>query len=209
MLRHLAVLTAAVLIVGPTVATAQEQAGAGRFEVNAAPAGGIFFTKAENDAETDFGNYALGASATYNVNRLFGIEGELGGGFGVRQELNIAGDRFGDTKSPNTLAYNGNLVFAPGGSDRPVVPYATGGMGGLTLFERKELASLGLANNETFFTANAGAGMKWFSTRYWGVRGDYRFFWVNGKTDAPAFFGLTGDRFGHRVYGSILFTFGQ
>jgi hypothetical protein len=29
------------------------------------------------------------------------------------------------------------------------------------------------------------------------------------KDDAPPFFGLTGDRYGHRVYGSILFTFGQ
>ncbi|MBI3047654.1 MAG: outer membrane beta-barrel protein [Acidobacteria bacterium] len=209
MARYIAVLTTAVLLLGPATAVAQEQAGAGRFEVNAAPAGGMFFTKGENDSETDFGNYALGASATYNINHLFALEGEIGSGIGVRQELNISGNAFSNTKSPNTLAYNGNLVYTPGGNDRSVVPYLTGGMGGLTLFEREELASLGLAKNETFFTANMGAGAKWFSSRYWGLRGDYRLFWVNGKDDAPTFFGLTGDRYGHRFYGSILFTFGR
>jgi hypothetical protein len=209
MARHLVILAAAALLIAPTMAAAQEQAGAGRFEVNAAPAGSMFFTKAKNDAETDFGNYALGASATYNINRLFGVEGEIGGGIGIEQDLNVGGNAFTNTKGPNTLAYNGNLVFTPGGNDRPVVPYVTGGMGGLTLFERNELAALGLGGNETFLTANAGAGAKWFSTRYWGLRGDYRFFWINGKDDAPPFFGLSGDRYGHRVYGSILFTFGQ
>jgi hypothetical protein len=52
MVRHIAILTVALLLIGPTMAVAQEQAGAGRFEVSAAPAGGMFFTKGKNDAET-------------------------------------------------------------------------------------------------------------------------------------------------------------
>jgi outer membrane protein with beta-barrel domain len=210
MRRHIVVLTIAFVVLAPAIALAQEGAGAGRFEVSAVPAGGMFFTKGgDNENETDFGNYALAASATFNINRLVGIEGEIGGGLGVKQALDINGGVIRNTKSPNTLAYNGNLLYTPGGNDRALVPYVAGGMGGLTLFKRDELIPLGLADNATFFTANVGAGTKWYSGHYWGLRGDYRYFWVNGKEDAPPFFGLTGDRYGHRVYGSILFTFGR
>jgi len=210
MRRHIVALTIAFVVLAPAIAFAQEGAGAGRFEVSAVPAGGMFFTKGgDNENETDFGNYALAASATYNINRLFGVEGEIGGGLGVKQALDINGGVIRNTKSPNTLAYNGNLLYTPGGNDRALVPYVAGGMGGLTLFTRDELIPLGLADNATFVTANVGAGTKWYSGHFWGLRGDYRYFWVDGKEDAPPFFGLTGDRYGHRVYGSILFTFGR
>jgi hypothetical protein len=209
MSRHIAILAMALALFVPAIAIAQEGAGAGRIEVSAAPAGGMFFNKGGDNAETEFGNYALAASGTYNINRLFGVEGEVGGGLGVDQTLDMNGNVFNNTKSPNTLAYNGDLIYTPGGNDRAWVPYAAGGVGGLTLFKRDELVPLGLTDNATFFTANVGAGAKWYSGHYWGLRGDYRFFWVNGKDDAPPFFGLTGDRYGHRVYGSILFTFGK
>ena len=52
-----------------------------------------------------------------------------------------------------------------------VVPYVTGGVGGLSLFEK---ASLGINDTETFLTGNVGGGVKWYTGR-WGLRGDYRF----------------------------------
>jgi hypothetical protein len=212
MRRHIVNWTLAVALAACAAAPAWAQegrVGAERFEITAIPGGGMFFTEGKDNSEADFSNYALGASVAYNFNRWVAVEGEIGSGIGVKQDLSFNGTTFGDRKSPNTLAYNANLLVAPGGSDRSIVPYLAGGLGGLTLFERDELGPLGLTSNETFFSGNLGAGMKWYSGRHWGLRGDYRFFWINGKDDAPPFFGLTGDRFGHRVYGSILFTFGQ
>ena len=56
--------------------------------------------------------------------------------------------------SPNLLNYSGNLVIsAPNRSS--VVPYLTGGVGGLTLFERRNLV---VDDTETFLTGNVGGG---------------------------------------------------
>ena len=76
--KVLAVL--AVVIFTAVGAYAQERVGgAGRFEIGAFPGGGMFFTKTSNGNEPEFGNYALGGSFTFNVNRWIGIEGEGGG----------------------------------------------------------------------------------------------------------------------------------
>jgi len=81
------------------------------------------------------------------------------------------------------------------------IPYATGGLGGLTMFERPSLA---INSTETFLMGNVGGGLKWYAPNYrWGVRGDYRFTYVWSNRDAPAFFG-TDDRYGHRVYGGVI-----
>jgi len=80
-----------------------------------------------------------------------------------------------------------------------VVPYVTGGVGALTVFET---ADLGVNDAETFLTGNVGGGVKWYAGR-WGLRGDYRFVGVQSKDDAPAFFGQE-TRYGHRVYGAVI-----
>jgi hypothetical protein len=84
------------------------------------------------------------------------------------------------------------------------VPYVTGGVGGLTVFDK---ATLGIADRETFLTGNVGGGLKWFNGR-WGLRADYRFITVRSKDDAPAFFGAE-TRYGHRVYGGLLLNVGR
>jgi hypothetical protein len=82
-----------------------------------------------------------------------------------------------------------------------VVPSITGGVGGLTMFER---AILGVNSRTTFLTGNVGAGVKWYAPNgRWGVRGDYRFIGVRGNDQAPAFFGQA-TRYGHRVYGAVI-----
>ena len=101
------------------------------------------------------------------------------------------------------LNYSGNLVVsAPTGTS--VVPYVTGGIGGLTLFERRPLT---VDQTETFLTSNVGGGVKWYAGR-WGLRGDYRFIAVQSKDDAPVFFGRE-NRYGHRVYGGVLLNIGR
>jgi hypothetical protein len=171
--------------------------GPGKLAVSVIP-GGVTFVKSKNDAP-DFQNYDAGAGLTYNFNRVLGVEGEVAGSFGIKQSVDGFANLIGEQKTPNLLSYTGNIVaMLPGHS---VVPYATGGIGGNTLYERGEL---GIFNNETFFTGNVGGGAKWyFGSGRWGVRGDYRFQITKSKDDAPEFYG-TDNRYSHRVYGAVV-----
>ena len=132
------------------------------------------------------------------------MEGEVSGALGITQDLQFTSGT-SSVRSPNLLNYSGNLVVsAPIHSS--VVPYVTGGVGGLTLFDR---ASLGINDAETFLTGNVGGGVKWFNNNgRWGLRGDYRFVAVRSRDDAPSFFGQE-TRYGHRVYGGVLINAGR
>jgi len=198
MFRSAITLIAVLLVGGVDRAYAQESApGPATVEVTVIPAGGTFFTNRGNGSS--FGNYNVGAAATYNINRIVGIEGEVGSSIGISQNLTDGGFR-GTQKTPNTLTYTGNLVLSvPTRSS--IVPYATGGVGALTMLQK---ASLGINDTETFLTGNVGGGLKWYASNgRWGLRGDYRFVATQSKDTAPAFFGQD-TRYGHRVYGAVV-----
>lgn len=175
----------------------ESEPGPGVVEVTIIPGGGTFFTESKDSKGPSFGNYDLGGSVAVNFNRYVGVEGEVGGAIGLSQTLDFSGATLNDIKSPHLLNYSGNvIVHAARGS---LVPYVTGGIGGQTLFER---AALGINDSDTFLTGNVGGGVKWYAGR-WGLRGDYRFIAVQGKDDAPAFWGAD-TRYGHRVYGGVI-----
>ena len=198
MKRLIAVLVAVVSLAGSGRAFAQEAApGPGRVEISLIPGGFAYFTEEKDTSEPSFGNYDLGAALGVNFNRYVGVEGEVSGALGVSQSLPFGGIT-SDRKSPHLLSYTGNLVVSAANRSS-VVPYVTGGVGGLTLFET---ADLGVNQAETFVTGNVGGGVKWYAGR-WGLRGDYRFVGVQSKDDAPAFFGQQ-TRYGHRVYGAVI-----
>jgi hypothetical protein len=201
----------ALALAGSASAQSQESgtSGAGRWEISAFPGGGIFFAGGDSATTADFGEYALGASGTFNINRWVGVEGEAGAGISVDQDLSFAGETQRAAKVPHTLAYHGNVVYSPLGNDRGVVPYVTGGAGGLTLFSRDDVTSLGVTNDKTFLTGNVGGGIKWFASRYVGLRADYRLTGVRSQDNAPAFFGLDEPRYGHRIYGGVVLTAGR
>ena len=198
MTRWIAVLLAVVGLAGPGTAYAQEAApGPGVVEVTIIPGGGTFFTEGKDTQGPSFGNYGVGAGVSVNFNRYVGVEGEVSGGLGITQDLQFGG-LTSNTKTPNLLNYTGNVVVSvPNRSS--VVPYVTGGVGGLSLLETQ---GLGIQDTQTFLTGNVGAGVKWYSGR-WGLRGDYRFVAVQSKDDAPAFFGQE-TRYGHRVFGVVI-----
>ncbi|HEY5617302.1 MAG TPA: outer membrane beta-barrel protein [Vicinamibacterales bacterium] len=198
MTRWIPVLLAAIVLTGTSQAYAQEAApGPGVVEISIIPGGFVFFTEDADTQEPSFGNYDLGGAVAVNFNRYVGVEGEVSGALGVSQDLQFGGLAV-DRKTPHILNYSGNVVIsAPNRSS--VVPYVTGGIGGLSLFEK---ASLGIDETETFLTGNVGGGVKWYAGR-WGLRGDYRFVGVQSKDDAPAFFGQE-TRYGHRVYGAVI-----
>jgi hypothetical protein len=207
MRRFVITLTAAVLFAIATAAYAQERAGAGRVEVAGFPVGGMFFTGSSDQQEPAFGAYALGASLTYNLNRMVGLEGEFGNAVGVHQNITFQDRVLSDQRSPSVYAYTGNVVVNPIGNDRLVVPYATAGLGGMTLVDHKDTTAIGVTDKTTYFASNVGGGVKWFAHRYLGVRGDYRLVIVNDKSTAPEFFGHREIRYGHRVYGGLIFTY--
>jgi hypothetical protein len=176
--------------------------GPGAVQVTIIPGGATFFTEGKNSQGPSFGNYDLGAGLAVNFNRYVGIEGEVSGALGIAQDLQLGGAT-ANLKTPNLLNYSGNLVlYAPNRSS--VVPYVTGGIGGLSAFERP---GLGINNTETFLTGNVGGGLNWYAGR-WGLRGDYRFVAVRAKDDAPDFFGQE-TRYGHRVYGGVILNVGR
>ena len=196
MKRLIAVVVATLSFAGTGRAFAQsETAGPGTVEITVAPGGGTFFT--QKGASPSFGNYNLGAALTYNVNSIVGIEGEVGGALGLSQNLQF-GALNGSIKTPNMVNYSGNLVVsAP--THTAVVPYVTGGVGGLTLLQT---TGLGINEMKTLLTGNVGGGVKWYANKRWGLRADYRFVAAQSKDDAPAFFGRE-TRYGHRIYGGI------
>jgi opacity protein-like surface antigen len=197
---------AAAVFVAATVSAQETGAGAGRVEIGMFPGGGLFFTESTNGTEPGFGNYAYAGALQFNLSKWVGVEGEFGGGVGVRQKLNF--NNLTKQNSPCVYAYSGSLVYAPAGNDRALVPYVAGGVGGLTLLNTSEVENLGLTSNETFLTANAGGGVKWFLTGRLGVRADYRLLTVRNKDTAPAFFGQDADvRHAHRFTVGFILTY--
>ena len=198
-MKRIGTILAVLTMLGSGQVFAQESApGPGTLEVTVIPGGGTFFTS--SDTGPSFGSYNLGGGLTYNVNRFVGIEGEVGGTLGISQDLQFGGSTISKTRTPDQLNYMANVVLsAP--THTSVTPYVTGGIGGLTMFERP---SLGVASDETFLTGNAGGGVKWFApNKRWGLRGDYRFAMTKSKTDAPEFYGRD-NRYAHRVYGGVI-----
>jgi hypothetical protein len=198
MIRTVTIALGVLLLAGAGQALAQESTpGPGTLEVTVVPAGGTFFTS--KGATPEFGNYTYGGALTYNINRIVGIEGEVGGSAGIAQDLALNGTT-SNLKTPNTAMYSGNLVIsAPTGSS--VVPFVAGGVGGLTMFDRPEV---GVNQKQTFLTGNVGGGLKWYAPNgRWGLRGDYRLIAVQSKDDGSAFFGQE-TRYGHRVYVGVL-----
>lgn len=179
-------------------ALAQETTpGPGTVEVTLIPGGGTFFTAQGNGPS--FGNYEVGTGVAYNFSRWIGVEGEVGGTLGISQDLSFAPSG-SNARTPDMLTYSGNVVVNAV-SHHAVVPYVTGGIGGLTMYDRAEF---GVASTETFLTGNVGGGLKWYAPNgRWGLRGDYRFLAVRSNDSAPAFFGQQ-TQYGHRVYGAVI-----
>jgi hypothetical protein len=201
------VIFVVALSLGSAGAHAQERAGAGRVEVGVFPGGGIVFTDNNSAAGPGFGNYALGGSVTFNVNEFVGVEGEFGRSIGRRQDLIINRSTLLDYRTPNMWMYGANLIVSPLGTNRPLAPYLTAGIGGLTATPKgSDFASLSTADT-TYVVDNMGGGLKWYSTAHVGLQGDYRFFTLKNNVAAPGFFGSSEWRYGHRIYGGLLLTY--
>lgn len=199
MTRFIAVAAAALIMVGATVAAAQDATGPGTIEVTIMPGGGTFFTR--SGSSPAFDRFMFGGAATYHVNRIVGVEGEVATTMGLLQDLGFGGGVV-NRNSPSTVTYSANLVIDDP-RYRRWTPYATVGIGGLTMFRR---ASLGINDTGAYLTGNFGGGLKWYVADHrWGVGGDYRLSSLRTGSDAPAFVG-TQTRYAHRIYAGVTFN---
>ena len=198
MIRNIAVLVVGLLIVSAGSARAQDaEPGPSVIEVTIMPVGAAFFTS--KGASPSFGSYGFGTAFTYNINSVVGIEGELASMLATTSDLQF-GSLDHHIKAPNMLSYTANAVVALKRGHR-VVPYATVGFGGLTMYERGDL---GITSDKTFVSGNLGGGLKWYAkNNRWGLRGDYRFGATRGKESAPVFFGRD-TRYVNRIYGAVI-----
>jgi len=194
----------AALVCAARVSAQESGPRAGSVVVTVIPVGATFFTQGQSGKEPGFTNYGPGGEVEMYLSRYFSVEGEVGGGIGVSQELDGANGASHRT-SPSLVTYSGNVVVtAP--SDGSLAPYLTIGAGGLTLLRT---SALGIASNKTFVAGNVGAGVKWFNaTSRWGVRADYRLIVVRADDQAPAFFGQE-TRYANRAYGALLVNVGR
>jgi outer membrane protein with beta-barrel domain len=202
-----AMLLAVVLAAAPAAAAEQNAAGAGRAEWCAFPAGGVLFTRGEDAAAPQFGNYTFGTSFTWNLNSWFGLESEAGFGIGGHETVDFKSQRLAAQAMPDTIVYSGNVVFNPAGSARAVVPYVIGGAGALQVIGREGTETVGVVDRHTLPTGDVGGGAKWYAARGWGVRGDYRLLVIGRDDQAPAFLGGEATRYAHRVYAGVFATF--
>jgi hypothetical protein len=213
MRRFIVTVTTVVLFAGGAGVDAQERTdertgkGPGVIEVAGFPVGGMFFTGSSDRDEPEFGAYALGASLTVNLNPFVGLEGEFGNAVGVHQSMTFQDRLLKDQRGPSLYAYTGNLVINPIGNARAIVPYATAGLGGMSLVDHEDTRAIGVDKTSHYFAGNVGGGVKWFAHRYFGLRGDYRLVMVNDRVTAPEFFGRREVRYGHRVYGGLIFMY--
>jgi hypothetical protein len=164
----------------------------------------------DGNTEVAFNNYDFGGGATYYLNSKAALEAESAFGLGLSQNVNYHNNIVYRVQMPHTLATHGNIVFFPGGNQRRLAGYVTGGVGMLTLYSRTAASRLfGLTENETFLATNLGGGVKIFRRdeyRNWGFRIDYRLMMVNKKSDAVPLFAQSKSRRGHRFYIGMLYT---
>jgi hypothetical protein len=202
-------LAVVVLLCGSAVASAQGS-GAGKLEAGFFPGGGTFFVGGDDDLEVNFNTYNAGGSLSWYLQRLLAVEGEIGFGIGLAQDVTYRNRIVRHVQVPGTVNFNGNVVVFPMGSDRLIASYVTGGAGVLTLQNRVSTRQFGLTESESFLATNVGGGLKILRAgtglKQWGARIDYRLYSVNSKDDTVAFFAKSKTRLGHRIYVGFLYT---
>jgi len=206
---------AALILLASCAASAQTKPiGAGKLEIGLFPLGAAFFTGGDDDREVDFNVYSAGGNLTYYLNPRTAVEGELGIGFGLAQDILYRRAQVLHVQMPNVWDYFGNVVYFPtGAAGRRVATYVTAGAGILSLQSRQPTKPFGYDRDavgfETFGAENFGAGVKIFRAADapdWGFRVDYRYVIVNENSDAPAFFARARRRGGHRITFGVLHT---
>lgn len=198
MSRTLVALLVGSIVFGAVPSFAQTS-GAGKLELTV-PVGWVSFAAPDTQPEPAFGQLLLGGSMTVNWS-IVGIEADLLYGPGRSQDLDF-GPVSRNQKSPGVVLDSVNLVLPVMGNNHTAVPYASVGIGEVTIMRTPD--NVEQPDTETFTAGYFGGGVKWYSSGRWGIRGDYRFAVVRSKFASPGTFFGEELRKAHRFYGAIV-----
>ena len=107
---------------------------------------------------------------------------------GITPDFQLQNNVFGAGVTPRVNSYMANAIWAvPLGADRQLQPFASAGVGALSL--RSGLVSNSTTNafdaDDSRFGANVGGGVMGFSGS-WGFKADLRYFRATGAYDSTA-----------------------
>lgn len=216
--KPIAVLAVAVFAAASTAdnAAAQELSNAPiRLEIGGAPGGGLFFTGGDNDGEANFNVYTFSSRVDYYLTQKLAVEGEYMFGNGWGQDIEYRNGLLVGQQTPFSHTFTGGVLFFPRGATHGRLPfYLSGGVGMLSMAARPTTKKLGYDpdgnSSESFTVSRIGAGIKiprGASAPNWSFRMDYRLFFINANSSAPAFFARTDTRTGHQVQFGIQYAF--
>jgi opacity protein-like surface antigen len=121
----------------------------------------------------DFINIPAVATVTYRLSSRIAAEGEFSWLIPVKQSVDTGSGVSQDLKTPDILAYQANLR-----ADFPVsnwTPYLAAGAGAVTFLSNTDPDRVPqVANSETAFAVNFGAGVAYGLSPRWGLRADVR-----------------------------------
>lgn len=200
MTRRMVMCWLAMLLTA-SVASAQENLGAGKVEIDSALLGGGVLILPGNQPQPK--GYVLDVAAAANLTRHVGLEGDFTWSMSRREAVSLAGTAPALEETPNMLFYTGNVIYNPFGKNHPLVPYVELGGGGMTV--RDTPTPFGLAGGSTHATANLGGGLRWFIIPHWGARADYRYIAIAGASTPTV--GVTPIGHVQRLYGALVLTF--
>jgi opacity protein-like surface antigen len=184
-IRFTTIVAAVVaLVVGIGSAFAEDGDLASRTELSVA--GGIQALNKNDTALPDqFINIPAVATLSYHLNPILAVEGEFTWMIPVRQSVDLGASGSQDRKTPDVLAYQGNLRASWPVSGTTLTPYAAAGAGAVTFLSNTDPDRLPvLDQSQTMFAINFGAGANYGLTSHWALRGDFREFAAFPSKDA-------------------------
>jgi opacity protein-like surface antigen len=174
-----------------TNARAQNEPSGSRTEI--AVSGGVHVLNKNDTALPDqFINIPLVASIGYRLTPVVAVEGEFTWLIPVQQSVDLGAGSEQDRKTPDILAYQANVR-----ANLPLAttwsPYLVAGAGALTYLSNTDADRVPqLAESQTMFALNFGAGASYALTDRWGLRADFRELVAFPADDAAGFSDASG-----------------
>jgi hypothetical protein len=142
MRMHHALFIFVALLAGGAVATAQELGpGAGVLEIGGFPGGALWLVSGDDNTEVNFNNWSYGGGLSWYRGRCRSRLKRPLGSASRKGELSQPRSRGGAGAEHD--GHRRQRRYLPGGGNRRLAPYVTGGAGTLTLISRSRRSSSG------------------------------------------------------------------
>lgn len=177
--RHTALaaglVTLLAIVSGFTTAVRADD-GAGQVEL--AVLGGIqALNKNDTALQDDFINVPAAVALTYGLSPTWAVQGEFSWMIPVKKSVDLGTTGSQDRRTPNILTYQANVLARLPVSSGPWAPYLTTGLGAITFLSDSESDRVPqLAESQTAFAINVGAGTSYGLGPRWALRGEFREF---------------------------------